>query len=67
MSGPIRLVDENLTCSQKGYAMSIVVLYDCKSWMGHSCNDTCHMPHATYANGNQKLHVVFHLSILIGA
>jgi len=45
MSGPIRLVGENLTCSQKGYAMSIVVLYDYKSWMGHSCNDTCHMPH----------------------
>jgi hypothetical protein len=42
MSGPIRLVGENLTCSQKGYAMSIVVFYDYKSWMGHSCNDMCH-------------------------
>ncbi len=42
MSGPIRLVGENLTCSKKGYAMSIVVFYDYKSWMGHSRNDMCH-------------------------
>jgi hypothetical protein len=42
VSGRIRLVGENLFCSQKGYAMSIVVFYDYKSWMGHSCNDMCH-------------------------